>query len=60
VALYRKILKIKPDEERAMWHLGQISARQGLLVEARANFLALVERAHAATAMAKPSVSGLT
>src|SRR5215210_3172672 len=22
VALYRKILKIKPDDERAMWHLG--------------------------------------
>jgi tetratricopeptide (TPR) repeat protein len=44
VALYRKILKIKPDEERAMWHLGQISARQGLLVEARSQFLALAER----------------
>ena len=44
VALYKKILKIKPDEERAMWHLGNISARQGLLVDARANFLALAER----------------
>jgi len=33
-ALYRKILKIKPDEERAMWNLGQITARQGLLVDA--------------------------
>lgn len=44
VALYKKILKIKPDEERAMWHLGNISARQGLLVEARANFLALAKR----------------
>jgi len=44
VALYRKILKIKPDEERAMWHLGQISARQGLLVEARSQFLTLAER----------------
>ncbi|MCM3881945.1 MAG: tetratricopeptide repeat protein, partial [Vicinamibacterales bacterium] len=31
VALYRKILKIKPDEERAMWQLGGIAARQGLL-----------------------------
>ena len=30
VALYRKILKIKPDDERAMWHLGSIAARQGL------------------------------
>jgi tetratricopeptide (TPR) repeat protein len=44
VALYRKILKIKPDEERAMWHLGNIAARQGLLVDARANFLALAEQ----------------
>jgi tetratricopeptide (TPR) repeat protein len=44
VALYKKILKIKPDEERAMWHLGNISARQGLLVEARSNFVALAER----------------
>jgi tetratricopeptide (TPR) repeat protein len=44
VALYKKILKIKPDEERAMWHLGNISARQGLLVDARTNFLALAER----------------
>jgi tetratricopeptide (TPR) repeat protein len=47
VALYRKILKIKPDEERAMWHLGNISARQGLLVDARANFLALAEQRRA-------------
>jgi tetratricopeptide (TPR) repeat protein len=44
VALYRKILKIKPDEERAMWHLGGISARQGLLADARSNFLTLAER----------------
>jgi tetratricopeptide (TPR) repeat protein len=44
VALYKKILKIKPDEERAMWHLGNISARQGLLVEARSNFVSLAER----------------
>ncbi|HUP39993.1 MAG TPA: tetratricopeptide repeat protein, partial [Vicinamibacterales bacterium] len=44
VALYKKILKIKPDEERAMWHLGHISARQGLLVEARANFTSLADR----------------
>jgi tetratricopeptide (TPR) repeat protein len=44
VALYKKILKIKPDEEGAMWELGGISARQGLMVEARANFLTLAER----------------
>ena len=47
VALYRKSLKIKPDEERAMWHLGGIAARQGLLVDARANFLTLAERRRA-------------
>jgi tetratricopeptide (TPR) repeat protein len=47
VALYKKILKIKPDEERAMWHLGNISARQGLLVEARVNFMLLAERRRA-------------
>src|SRR5215212_780067 len=44
VALYRKILKIKPDDERAMWHLGSIAARQGLLVDARANFQTVAER----------------
>jgi tetratricopeptide (TPR) repeat protein len=44
VALYKKILKIKPDEERAMMELGAITASQGLLVEARAQFLTLVER----------------
>jgi tetratricopeptide (TPR) repeat protein len=47
VALYKKILKIKPDEERAMWHLGNISARQGLLVDARSNFAALAQRRRA-------------
>ena len=47
VALYRKILKIRPDDERAMWELGGISARQGLMVEARANFLTLAERRRA-------------
>jgi Flp pilus assembly protein TadD len=46
-ALYKKILKIKPDEERSMWGLGQISATQGLLVDARANFTALAERRRA-------------
>ena len=44
VALYKKILKIKPDEEKAMWHLGSISARQGLLVEARSQYQTLAER----------------
>ena len=47
VALYRKILKIKPDDERAMWHLGGLSAGQGLMVDARANYLALARRRQA-------------
>ena len=46
-ALYKKILKIKPDEERAIWHLGQMAARQGLLVEARAQFVSLAQRRRA-------------
>jgi tetratricopeptide (TPR) repeat protein len=44
VALYKKILKIKPDEENALWQLGSISARQGLLVDARSHFHTLAER----------------
>jgi tetratricopeptide (TPR) repeat protein len=47
VALYRKIIKIKPDDEHAMWHLGGLAARQGLLVDARANFTTLAERRRA-------------
>ncbi len=47
VALYRKIIKIKPDDEHAMLHLGDIAARQGLLVDARANFTTLAERRRA-------------
>ncbi len=46
-ALYRKILKIKPDHERAMWQLGNVAARQGLLVDARVNFQTLADRRRA-------------
>ncbi len=46
-ALYKKILKIKPDEEKALWHLGNISARQGLLLDARSYFNTLAERRRA-------------
>jgi tetratricopeptide (TPR) repeat protein len=38
-ALYKKILKIKPDEESVQLHLGEISARQGLLADAKGYFL---------------------
>lgn len=43
-ALYKKILKIKPDDENAMWHLANISAKQGLLVAARQYFGAVAEK----------------
>lgn len=48
VALYKKVLKIRPADEHAMWQLGTISAQQGLMVDARANFLALAEHRRAA------------
>jgi len=43
-ALYKKILKIKPDEESVQMHLGEISARQGLLADAKGYFLAVAAR----------------
>src|SRR5688500_9852670 len=43
-ALYKKILKIKPDEESVQLHLGEISAKQGLLADAKAYFLAVAAR----------------
>src|SRR5262245_37675933 len=47
VAVYRKIIKIKPEDERTMWQLGGLAAKQGLLADARANFLTLIERRRA-------------
>ena len=35
-ALYKKILKIKPDQESVQLHLAEISAKQGLLADAKA------------------------
>ena len=35
-AIYKKILKIKPDEEPVQLNLGEISAKQGLLADAKA------------------------
>lgn len=46
-AVYKKVLKIKPDEERALWELGTIAERQGLMAEARSNLLALAQRRRA-------------
>ena len=42
-ALYRKILKIAPEDESAMWQLANIAARQGLMREARALLSTLSE-----------------
>jgi tetratricopeptide (TPR) repeat protein len=46
-ALYKKILKIKPDEESAQLTLGEISAKLGLLLDAKAYFSAIAERRRA-------------
>ena len=46
-ALYKKILKIKPDEESVLLHLGEISATQGLLADAKAHFLTVAARRRA-------------
>ena len=43
-ALYKKILKIKPEEESVQLHLGEISAKQGLLADAKGYFLAVAAR----------------
>lgn len=43
-ALLKKILKITPDDEGAQIHLGEISARQGLLADARSYFGAVASR----------------
>ena len=46
-ALYKKILKIKPDEESVLLHLGEISATQGLLADAKAHFLLVATKRRA-------------
>ena len=46
-ALYKKILKIKPDEEACQIHLGEISSKQGLLAEAKTYFGAVAQRRRA-------------
>ena len=46
-AIYKKILKIKPDEEPVQMNLGEISAKQGLLADAKAYFLGIAKRRRA-------------
>lgn len=43
-ALYKKILKIKPDDEYSMLQSGDLAARQGTLADAKLFFLQVAER----------------
>jgi tetratricopeptide (TPR) repeat protein len=43
-AIYKKILKIKPDEESVQLNLGEISAKQGLLADAKGYFVGIANR----------------
>ena len=43
-ALFKKILKIKPDDESIQLNLGEISAKQGLLADAKGYFTAVANR----------------
>lgn len=42
-ALYKKILKIKPDDETALWRAGEVAEEQGLVADAKAAYLALAD-----------------
>jgi tetratricopeptide (TPR) repeat protein len=42
-AIYKKILKLKPDHERGLWQVADILANQKLYVDARANLNKLIE-----------------
>jgi tetratricopeptide (TPR) repeat protein len=46
-ALYKKILKIKPDEEACQLNLGEIAVKQGLLVDAKSYFGGVADRRRA-------------
>ena len=46
-ALYKKILKIVPTDEQAQLFLAEISAKQGLLVDAKSHFNAVAARRRA-------------
>ncbi len=44
IALYKKVVKIKPDDEHALLQSAEIAARQGLLVDAKACLAAIAEQ----------------
>lgn len=43
-ALYKKVLKIKPDDESVQLNLAEISAKQGLLADAKSYFVTVAAR----------------
>ncbi|OFV90603.1 MAG: hypothetical protein A3H95_06995 [Acidobacteria bacterium RIFCSPLOWO2_02_FULL_64_15] len=43
-ALYKKILKLKPDDERTLLQMAEIAANQGLLADARAYLTTVLDR----------------
>jgi len=43
-AVYKKVLKLKSDDERALLQSGELAARQGLYVDARAYLTAVADR----------------
>jgi len=47
VALYKKVLKLQPDNEHALLQAGEIAAGQGLLADARSYLTSLADRRHA-------------
>ena len=47
-ALYKKILKFKPDQESALLKSGEVAAKQGLLADAKAAFRTVADRRRAA------------
>jgi tetratricopeptide (TPR) repeat protein len=46
-AIYKKILKIKPDEETVLLNLGEIYAKQGLLADAKGHFMSVANKRRA-------------
>ena len=46
-AVYKKVLKLKPDHEHAMVQVAEIAGRQGLVADARALFTVIADRRRA-------------
>jgi tetratricopeptide (TPR) repeat protein len=46
-ALYKKILKIKPDDEHALLQMGDLAAKQGLMADAKNAYKAVADKRRA-------------